>query len=174
MPRAHDAAFDEQTDAALGRDRGRGCATRCAGSTRRWRSPPHTVLLHTAPVGEDGPRVVSLAPRDRPAARCRCPGWRGTAALHINPVPPEEAARELRDSRRRRTRGSPSAHDSLLVPGVPGRSRLVAGSETRLRADARGRLRRASRCWISSRGNVGCPGLRRFATTGVAATRGRE
>jgi len=97
MSRTHGAAFDEQTDEALG-----AIAERLSDTMRRLDlalgTPPHTVLLHTAPVGEADrasyhwhleiiPRLVAES------------GLAWDGGIHINPVAPEDAARYLRDSR---------------------------------------------------------------------------
>ena len=96
MSRTHGAAFDEQTDEALG-----AIAERLCDTMKRLdltlATPPHTVLLHTAPVGETDRASyhwhLEIIPRLAPESGL---AWDG--GIHINPVPPEEAARPLREA----------------------------------------------------------------------------
>ena len=113
MPRGHEAAFEEATDAVL-----MAVAERLRDTMRRLDevlvTPPYTLLLHTAPV-EVSRRVVldgvpadsatpgskaafhwhlEVIPRLLPVAGL---AWDG--GIHINPVPPEEAAQALRDAK---------------------------------------------------------------------------
>jgi UDPglucose--hexose-1-phosphate uridylyltransferase len=98
MSRAHSAAFDEQTDETLGL-----VAERLSDTMRRLDvalgTPPHTVLLHTAPVGETDRASyhwhLEIIPRLTAESGL---AWDG--GIHINPVAPEDAARYLRDSLR--------------------------------------------------------------------------
>ena len=61
------------------------------------KSPPYSVLLHTAPVGEAASFHwhLEIVPRLTPVNGL---AWDG--GIHINPVSPEEATRLLRDSLR--------------------------------------------------------------------------
>jgi UDPglucose--hexose-1-phosphate uridylyltransferase len=93
MPRAHHDAFDEASDSLL-----LGLGERLGDTIRRLNralvSPPYSLSLHTAPA-EDAPRAachwhIEITPR---LAAVSGLTWDG---LHINPVPPEEAAAALR------------------------------------------------------------------------------
>jgi UDPglucose--hexose-1-phosphate uridylyltransferase len=94
MTRRHEPVFDQLDDAAL-----TAVATRLRDTMRRLdaalASPPHTVLLHSAPVGDDESESydwhLEIIPR-----LLHVPGLAWDGGLHINPVSPEEAARELR------------------------------------------------------------------------------
>jgi UDPglucose--hexose-1-phosphate uridylyltransferase len=94
MMRGHQPAFDKLDDAAL-----TAVARRLRDTMQRLHSalaaPPHTVLLHTAPVGEDDSTSydwhLEIVPRLLPV-----PGLAWDGGLHINPISPEEAALELR------------------------------------------------------------------------------
>ena len=94
MLREHRPSFD-----TLGDDLLWGVAERLGDTMRRLDdvlvNPPHTVLLHTAPVAEDGSLFfdwhVEIIPRLLPVTGL---AWGG--GLHINPVSPEEAAAALR------------------------------------------------------------------------------
>ena len=85
-------------------------------------SPPYTLLLHTAPVGEDGASYhwhLEIIPRLAPV-----PGLAWDGGLHINPVAPEEAAARaaLADSRRLAPKcagaGGARSHSAVAVPRV--------------------------------------------------------
>lgn len=94
MLREHRSAFD-----TLGDDLLMAVAGRLGDTMRRLDrvlvKPPHTVLLHTAPVAADGSPSFDwhfeIIPRLLPVA-----GLAWDAGLHINPVTPEEAAAALR------------------------------------------------------------------------------
>ncbi|MBA3271176.1 MAG: galactose-1-phosphate uridylyltransferase [Acidobacteria bacterium] len=98
MSRRHGAAFDEETDEGLS-----AVAERLSDTLRRLyvalAAPPHTVLLHTAPVGEADRSSyhwhLEIIPRLSAESGL---AWDG--GIHVNPVAPEDAARHLRDSRR--------------------------------------------------------------------------
>jgi UDPglucose--hexose-1-phosphate uridylyltransferase len=94
MLRGHQPAFDVLDDVALHAVAGRLRDT-MGRLDAALASPPHTVLLHSAPVGEDGSESydwhLEIIPR-----LLQVPGLAWDGGLHINPVPPEEAARELR------------------------------------------------------------------------------
>ena len=94
MMRGHQPAFDKLDDAAL-----TAVARRLRDTMQRLHgalaAPPHTVLLHSAPVGEDDSTSydwhLEIVPRLLPV-----PGLAWDGGLHINPISPEEAALELR------------------------------------------------------------------------------
>lgn len=94
MLRRHQPAFDKLTDAELA-----AVAARVRDTIRRLDAalalPPHSVLLHSAPVGEDDSLSydwhLEIIPRLLPV-----PGLAWDGGLHINPISPEEAAQELR------------------------------------------------------------------------------
>jgi UDPglucose--hexose-1-phosphate uridylyltransferase len=97
LPRRHAAAFERaraeelhDLAAVLGAVLGR--LDRVLGD------PPFNLLLHSAPVGtEDSPSYhwhVEILPTLAPAA-----GFELGSGFHINPMPPEEAARLLREPR---------------------------------------------------------------------------
>jgi UDPglucose--hexose-1-phosphate uridylyltransferase len=96
MPRRHAAAFEQATDAELValatllRDV-LGRLDRVVGD------PPFNMILHTAPFGgEVSPSYhwhVEIVPTLTTAA-----GFEVGTGFHINPMPPEEAARLLRDA----------------------------------------------------------------------------
>lgn len=96
LPRRHAAAFEEESDDGL-----LAVATRLRDVVQRLhltlKSPAHSVLLHTAPVGEAASYHwhLEIIPRLTPVNGL---AWDG--GIHINPVAPEEATRALRDSRR--------------------------------------------------------------------------
>ena len=96
MPRAHGAAFDEQTDEALGAIAERLCDTMQRLDVAL-ATPPHTVLLHTAPGGEAERTSyhwhLEIVPRLAAESGL---AWDG--GIHINPVSPEDAARHLREA----------------------------------------------------------------------------
>jgi UDPglucose--hexose-1-phosphate uridylyltransferase len=108
MPRLHRAAFDSESDGVL-----TSVAQRLGDLMRRLDnallSPPYTLLLHTAPVGEEGSASyhwhVEVLPRLEPVT-----GRAFDGGVYINPVPPEEAAEALR-------LGGESAHNAVASPG---------------------------------------------------------
>lgn len=95
MSRTHAAAFDEETDEGL-----MAIAARLSNTMRRLdlalAAPPHTVLLHTAPVGESDHASyhwhIEIIPRLAAESGL---AWDG--GIHINTVAPEDAARHLRE-----------------------------------------------------------------------------
>ena len=94
MLRRHEPTFENLTDQEL-----TAVAHRVRDTMRRLDAalalPPHSLLLHSAPVGEDGSKSydwhLEIVPRLLPV-----PGLSWDGGLHINPISPEEAARELR------------------------------------------------------------------------------
>ena len=95
VPLEHHAVFEEASDATL-----TAVGARLQDVVRRLDvtlvSPPHTILLHTAPVGED--RAVyhwhlEVIPRLVPVSGL---AWDG--GVYVNAVPPEEAAEVLRNA----------------------------------------------------------------------------
>jgi UDPglucose--hexose-1-phosphate uridylyltransferase len=94
LPRRHLAAFDDECDDCL-----IAIAERLRDTIKRLhialKSPPHSVLLHTAPAGEGGAAFhwhIEIVPRTAPTSGL---AWGG--GIHINPVAPEDATRALRD-----------------------------------------------------------------------------
>ena len=92
IPRAHHARFDDCSDATLA-----AVAERLHDVVRRLHvalvSPPFTLLLHSAPVGEEGAAYhwhLELIPRLTPVNGL---AWDG---VYVNGVAPEEAAAVLR------------------------------------------------------------------------------
>ena len=92
VPRKHRASFDEASDATLA-----VVGARLQDVMHRLHvalvSPPHTVLLHTAPVGEGAPFYhwrIEILPRLTPVSGLAFGG------IYINPMPPEKAAEVLR------------------------------------------------------------------------------
>lgn len=92
LPRRHLASFDQECDECL-----MAVAERLHDTMRRLHialnAPPHSVLLHTAPVGESADSFhwhLEIVPRLAPVNGL---AWDG--GIHINPVSPEEAARAL-------------------------------------------------------------------------------
>jgi UDPglucose--hexose-1-phosphate uridylyltransferase len=97
LPRRHAAAFEDETDESL-----LAVAGRLRDVMRRLqvvlKSPPYSVLLHTAPVGEGTASYhwhIEIIPRLTAVSGL---AWDG--GIHINPVSPEEATRALKDSLR--------------------------------------------------------------------------
>ena len=96
MPRLHRAAFDEETDSSLA-----AVAERLSDVMRRVNttlaSPAFTLLLHTAPVGEERSAAyhwhLEILPRLGPVN-----GLAFDGGLYVNPVAPEESARALREA----------------------------------------------------------------------------
>jgi UDPglucose--hexose-1-phosphate uridylyltransferase len=95
LPRRHLAAFDDECDACL-----QAIAERIRDTIARLhvalKSPPYSVLLHTAPVGEAGAAYhwhIEIIPRLGVTSGL---AWDG--GMHINAVSPEEAAQALRDA----------------------------------------------------------------------------
>jgi UDPglucose--hexose-1-phosphate uridylyltransferase len=94
MPRIHRAAFDSEPDGVL-----TSVAERLGDLMRRLRttlaSPPLTMLLHTAPVGEEGSASyhwhLEILPRLGPVNGRAIDG-----GIHINDVSPEDAADAVR------------------------------------------------------------------------------
>jgi UDPglucose--hexose-1-phosphate uridylyltransferase len=91
LPRAHAAAFEETSDEHM-----RAIAERLRDVVARLHatltSPPYSVLLHTAPVGEAAFHWhLEIIPRLTPVNGL---AWDG--GIHINPISPEEATRVLR------------------------------------------------------------------------------
>jgi UDPglucose--hexose-1-phosphate uridylyltransferase len=94
MPRVHRAAFDSESDGVL-----TSVAERLGDLMRRLHtalaSPPFTLLLHTAPVGDEGSASyhwhIEVLPRLGPVS-----GRAFDGGVYINPVSPEEAAEALR------------------------------------------------------------------------------
>ena len=96
LPRHHASAFEDTSDGHL-----TAIAERLRDVVRRLhvalKSPPYSVLLHTAPLGEDASFHwhLEIIPRLTPVNGL---AWDG--GIHINPISPEEAAQVLRDSLR--------------------------------------------------------------------------
>ena len=96
LPRHHAASFEEEEDAML-----LAVAERLHDVIHRLhvtlKSPPYSVLLHTAPVGEAASFHwhLEIVPRLTPVNGL---AWDG--GIHINPVSPEEATRVLQVSLR--------------------------------------------------------------------------
>ena len=95
LPRRHLAAFDDECDECL-----LAIAERIRDTIQRLhialKSPPYSVLLHTAPVGEATTSYhwhIEIIPR---LAATNGLAWDG--GIHINPVSPEEATQALRDA----------------------------------------------------------------------------
>jgi UDPglucose--hexose-1-phosphate uridylyltransferase len=93
LPRRHLAAFDDECDECL-----LAIAERVHDVIRRLhialKSPPYSVQLHTAPVGEAAASYhwhIEVIPR---LAATNGLAWDG--GIHINPVSPEEATEALR------------------------------------------------------------------------------
>jgi UDPglucose--hexose-1-phosphate uridylyltransferase len=94
VPRDHNAAFDDASEATL-----KAVAERLQDMARRLHvaltSPPYTLLLHSAPVGEGSAAYhwhLELLPRLTPVSGL---AWDG---VYVNAVPPEEAAEVLRQA----------------------------------------------------------------------------
>lgn len=95
LPRRHGATFERSTDAVR---RDVACVLRIVARKleRVLADPPFTLVLHTAPAGEtDSPYYhwhLELRPAVGPAS-----GSVDEAGFHVNVMPPEDAARYLRD-----------------------------------------------------------------------------
>jgi UDPglucose--hexose-1-phosphate uridylyltransferase len=96
LPRRHAAAFEQTADDEL-RDLAAVLGAVLGALDRTLGDPPYNLLLHSAPFGagespsyhwhfELLPKLVGLA------------GFELGSGFHINPVPPEDAARLLRDA----------------------------------------------------------------------------
>jgi UDPglucose--hexose-1-phosphate uridylyltransferase len=93
LPRQHAAAFEETSDEHLLAiaERLRDVIARLHATLG---SPPYSVLLHTAPVGDAAFHWhLEIIPRLTPVNGL---AWDG--GIHINPISPEEATRVLKDS----------------------------------------------------------------------------
>jgi UDPglucose--hexose-1-phosphate uridylyltransferase len=96
MPRAHSAAFDDVPDSALAQ-----LGERLGDVMRRLHHvlvlPPYTLFLHTAPVSPKWNASyhwhIEIVPRLTPVSGL---AWDG--GIHINTVPPEDAAEALRNA----------------------------------------------------------------------------
>jgi UDPglucose--hexose-1-phosphate uridylyltransferase len=95
LPRRHLAAFDDECDDCL-----QAIAERVRDTMTRLHvvlnGAPHSVLLHTAPVGEATASYhwhLEIIPRLTPESGL---AWDG--GIHVNPVAPEEATRVLREA----------------------------------------------------------------------------
>lgn len=95
FPREHEAAFEDAPDVTL-----TAMGARLQDVVRRLDVtlvfPPHTILLHTAPVGGDRAAYhwhLEVIPRLMPVSGL---AWDG--GVYINAVPPEEAAEVLRNA----------------------------------------------------------------------------
>ena len=93
VPRAHQSSFDDSSDATL-----QMIGARLQDVIHRLHialvSPPYTLLLHTAPVGDDAEFYhwhIEIIPRLAPVSGL---AWGG--GVYINPVAPEKAAEALR------------------------------------------------------------------------------
>jgi UDPglucose--hexose-1-phosphate uridylyltransferase len=93
LPRRHRAAFDEEDDECLS-----AIAERLRDAVARLdvalKSPPYSVLLHTAPVGAAVDAYhwhIEIVPRLMPPS-----GLAWGDGIYINPVSPEDAARVMR------------------------------------------------------------------------------
>ena len=97
LPRSHVSTFEDESDDCLA-----AMAARLSDTVRRLhaalKSPPYSVLLHTAPVGEATVSYhwhLEIIPRLTPMN-----GLAFDGGIHINPVSPEEATRVLRGALR--------------------------------------------------------------------------
>ena len=93
LPRTHQAAFDDVSDATL-----KAVGARLRDVMRLLHvalvSPPYTLLLHTAPVGEGAEFYhwhLEIVPRLMPISGVAFDG-----GMYINPMPPEKAVELLR------------------------------------------------------------------------------
>ncbi|HLK10482.1 MAG TPA: galactose-1-phosphate uridylyltransferase [Candidatus Binatia bacterium] len=95
VPRRHAAAF-ESAWAAEQQDLARVLHAVLAALDRLLDDPPFTLLVHTAPFAEtDSPSYhwhIEVTPQLLPRT-----GFASGSGLHVNPLPPEDAARFLRD-----------------------------------------------------------------------------
>ncbi len=96
LPRRHAAAF-EHADADELRDTARALRSVLRKLDRAIGDPPYTLLLHSAPFGSsESPSYhwhIEIAP-----ALAGLAGLGDASGLHVNPMPPEDAARVLRDT----------------------------------------------------------------------------
>ena len=96
LPRRHGATFEDESDQSLVAvaQRLRDVMQRLHGAVT---SPPYSVLLHTAPVGEAASFHwhIEIVPR---LTAVNGLAWDG--GIHINPLSPEDAASALRDEAR--------------------------------------------------------------------------
>ena len=95
MPKEHASDFAMSSEGDL-----ESCATVLADVLRRTtkvlNDPPYNFVLHTAPLNEYDPAIthwrIEIMPRLAKAA-----GFEWGSGFHINALPPEEAARRLRE-----------------------------------------------------------------------------
>ncbi len=96
MPRHHAAAFESADDAVL-RDLASILRTVLRKLEHTLADPPHTLLLHSAPFGDgESPSYhwhVEIVP-----TLVGVGDFEWGTGLHLNPLPPEDAARVLRDA----------------------------------------------------------------------------
>jgi UDPglucose--hexose-1-phosphate uridylyltransferase len=96
LPRAHGAAFEQADDAVLA-DLAQTLGAVLRKLDRATGVPPYNLLVHSAPFGTaDSPSYhwhFELLPKLTSVA-----GFELGSGFHINPVPPEDAARFLRDT----------------------------------------------------------------------------
>ena len=98
LPRQHGAAFEDSADDVLGAVAGRlhDVLQRIDNTLL---SPPFYLVLHSAPVGEEGSASfhwhIEVVPRLAPVG-----GLEWGSGLAVNPVAPEEAADVLRNTRK--------------------------------------------------------------------------
>ena len=97
LPRRHAPAFEHVSAAEL-RDLARVLRAVLRKIERALGDPPVEFLLHSAPFAESDEPLLPLAPRDHaPALPALADSDRGSG-FHVNPMPPEDAARFLRDT----------------------------------------------------------------------------
>ena len=95
LPRRHNSRFEEMGETEVSR-LGRGLLETLARLEQGLEAPPYNYMIHTAPFREDPLPYfhwhVEVTPRLTKVA-----GFEWGSGFYINPVPPEEAARFLRE-----------------------------------------------------------------------------